>query len=94
MEAKHTPGPWEISRDAVPAGHVQVTVYAETGGRGTRVATVFDREANAALIAAAPDLLAAVEGLCQMSDENTFPGESDNRWKAARAAISKALDRT
>lgn len=56
-----TPGEWATSPDAVLPGHVQITVYAETGGRGTRVATVFESEANAAVIAAAPDLLAACE---------------------------------
>ena len=57
--SKHTPGPWETSRDAVQEGHVQITVYSESDGE--RVATVFQCEANARLIAAAPDLLAALE---------------------------------
>lgn len=56
---RHTPGPWATSRDAVPADHVQVTVYAESDGE--RVATAFRTEANAHLIAAAPALLAALE---------------------------------
>lgn len=55
---KHTPGPWETSKDAVPPGHVQVTVYATTG---LRVATAFESDANANLIAAAPDLLAELK---------------------------------
>jgi hypothetical protein len=59
MKTQHTPGPWATSRDAVPASHVQITVYAES--TGNRVATVFDREANANLIAAGPDLLSALE---------------------------------
>ena len=63
-----TPGEWVTSRDAVPAGHVQITVYAETGGRGTRVATVFDREANATLIAAAPKLLKACKAQHEVID--------------------------
>jgi len=54
VNAKHTPGPWETSKDAVPEGHIQITVYEPTG---RRVATVFETEANARLIAAAPDLL-------------------------------------
>ena len=59
----HTPGPWETSRDAVPDGHTQVTVYAESDGE--RVATAFRNEANARLIAAAPDLLAALDQITQ-----------------------------
>ena len=57
--AKHTPGPWATSHDAVPDHHTQVTVYSE--GSGERVATVFQTEANARLIAAAPELLEACE---------------------------------
>ena len=57
MNTKHTPGPWGISRDAVPKGHVQSTVYAEHSGQ--RVATVFESEANVHLVAAAPELLEA-----------------------------------
>jgi len=60
-EHVHTPGPWETSRDAVPVDHVQTTVYAESDGE--RVATVFRTEANAYLIAAAPELLDALLGL-------------------------------
>lgn len=59
MNSKHTAGPWAVSRDAVPEGHVQNTIYAE--GSGERVATAFLVEENAHLIAAAPDLLAALE---------------------------------
>ena len=50
----YTPGPWETSRDAVPDGHTQITVYAESDGE--RVATAFRSEANAHLIASAPSL--------------------------------------
>ena len=57
IDTKHTPGPWEISRDAVPEGYTQNTVYAERDGE--RVATAFRNDANARLIAAAPDLLEA-----------------------------------
>lgn len=61
MNTKHTPGPWATSRDAVPAGHIQITIYAEASGE--RVATAFLAEENADLIAAAPDLLAACEAV-------------------------------
>lgn len=54
---EYSPAPWETSRDAVPAGHVQITVY---DADGCRVATVFAREANAHLIKASPALLEAL----------------------------------
>jgi hypothetical protein len=50
---------WRQSRDAVPEWHTQITVYDEKDG--SRVATVFQEQAYADLIAAAPDLLGAVE---------------------------------
>lgn len=59
--AKHTPGPWSVSRDGTPEHHYQATVYEGTDGR--RVATVFETEANARLIAQAPCLLMALEEL-------------------------------
>ncbi len=94
---KHTPGPWDFHCDAVPEWAVQTTVYGQTGDR---VAVVFDREANVPLIAAAPDLLAALDGiLWSMEFEQRVNGKLDpNRTtfdfprgiEIARAAIAKA----
>ncbi len=96
----HTPGPWATSRDAVPEGHVQITVYAESTGQ--RVATVFDRKANAPLIAAAPDLLAAAKiglacciawgGKCEAAGESILALESVKQAERIRAAIAKATN--
>lgn len=72
-----TPGPWETSRDAVPEGHVQITVYAESSGE--RVATVFQAEANARLIAAAPAMYEALKNLL------ANPGPRENRRDAVAA---------
>ena len=85
MNTKHTPGPWAISRDAVPAGWVQNTIRAE--GSGERVATAFLAEENAHLIAAAPDLLAALE---QAVRSEMLNKADDMR---ARAAIDQAKGR-
>lgn len=91
---KHTPGSWETSRDAVPDGHVQVTVYSEESGE--RVATVFQTEANARLIAAAPDLLEAARQLVKMLDESAQEWSQDDGGlliltsDPLRAAIAKA----
>lgn len=48
---------WTPSPDAVPEGHVQVTIYDEP--RSERVATVFSSQANVDLVLGAPDLLKA-----------------------------------
>lgn len=61
-EQKHTPGPWE----AGPVSDARIGIYSE---HGYRVATVHDfngyteNEANAFLIAAAPELLAALRAV-------------------------------
>lgn len=89
--ADHTPGPWATSRDAVPAGHVQITVYAE--GTGERVATAFGSEANAHLIAAAPDLLSAAKAILFQVDQGKVL-ERDACITQARDAIAKAEGRS
>ena len=91
--AAHTPGPWETSRDAVPPGHVQITIYAESTGE--RVATAFERNANAKLIAAAPELLSACKGAFQCIDAICHVRKGGEReWHFVRdmlkAAITKA----
>lgn len=93
MNTQHTPGPWDTSRDAVPDGIVQITVC---GTDGKRVATVFGCEANARLIAAAPEMLATLltfvrlcpsaEGLDGWAPKNAF----QIVLHQARNAIDKA----
>lgn len=50
-----------------------------------------EHDANAHLIAAAPDLLAALKALLVLADEHGWGGSAwDDGWIDARAAISKA----
>lgn len=89
----HTPGPWDVSKDAVPDWYTQMTVSAEDG---ERVATVFLSEANARLIAAAPDLLNTLRIVEAHTDRewiDATPGIEKVRvilHDAARDAIVKA----
>ena len=109
-ELKHTPGPWGVcpdpGADCGECGESQEEAFLvgpqmPTGvGVRTGLAVVLvddNAEANAMLMAAAPDLLAA----CQLWDQGFTDGEqfteeqfwkwvNDNR-RAARAAIAKAL---
>jgi len=100
--ATHTPGDW-IACPGNKDGkrHIRIETRGEENGLEP-VATLTgpDREANAALIAAAPDLLAALEALfehCAMVHKHW--GDGCNRdqaaaaEKAARAAIAKATAR-
>lgn len=86
-QAAHTPGPWKVSK---PTGNY---IDAPTGG-SIAALTYGATKADADLIAAAPDLLAVLEG---MDEELSLWGadtiETMNltaRLDAIRAAITKA----
>ena len=91
-KAGHTPGPWGTSRDAVPAGHVQITVYAVA--TGNRVATAFEREGNADLIAAAPEMADALRDIAATLEQHPAASRGNSKVHfalyAARAALDKA----
>ena len=95
MSAKHTPGPWAID-GCVSLGNVDV-IYGS--GRITMMDCendeINDDElfANAALIAAAPDLLAALERaegfISGFEDDDTQEGVTE-MLAAIRAALVNA----
>ena len=77
MVTKHTPGPWWISgKGMIRSGKDQWVARC----------TWQNKEANAALIAAAPDMLAALEKAEQQLDYGQFDVAQD----ILRAAIAKA----
>ena len=87
---QHTPGPWRIGKAVngnwIEAAHAaQPVSIARTFYEGVGAAT---EDANARLIAAAPELLEALEGLLANLTEGDFISET--RIDAARAAIAKA----
>lgn len=101
----HTPGPWRYEKSQISGGFY-ITGSNEYGGMILPIlgrACNFPRnvEANARLIAAAPDLLEALKDWCSQYD-----GWSDAelakranpatiaRYKASRAAIAKAEGRS
>lgn len=98
-ETKHTPGPWRIIINRHP---LDFTIAGSLPGDHYRlqVATVQGlkaSEANAKLIAAAPELLAALVALfenCSMIHkywgENCNSEQAQAAMEAGRAAISKA----
>jgi hypothetical protein len=108
---RHTPGPWTVESVNSEALHDICLDYRIPGaGHPVLIATVFDdenpgrpgdistieAEANARLMAAAPDLLAA----CELWDQGFTEGEQftpeqfrvwvNKNRAAARAAIAKA----
>ena len=95
-EAKHTPGPWEASGNLVRSPMHQ----PEGLPRGVQIVECRDgyflphteeAKANARLIAAAPELLEALERLADAYERLKPPGYPlSDREKQARAAIAKA----
>jgi hypothetical protein len=87
MSTKHTPGPWEV-RNEGSSRWIDI-VQANTGEPWPlpfAACKHFDQEANARLIAAAPDLLEALVDLVAF-----YPLDSaDANVTSARAAIAKA----
>ena len=92
MTAKHTPGPWTMH----PSPHgAEVRSLAKIawcgaaaryGKSGDQIIDAAEARANAHLIAAAPDLLAACEALVRSGSFYDL----DAKMFAARAAIAKA----
>lgn len=84
---QHTPGPWTAFRHGEVRGPNAVTVAAAyTPANEPRGARVPVRQANARLIAAAPDLFVALGALLAAARE----APEDVR-EQARAALAKAL---
>lgn len=91
-EMNHTPGPWKVGK-----AHTDV-IYCDN--QMTRIAfcyadTVDNYEANAKLIAAAPDLLEACRAMVDVSREqnlNSLAMRVDKARLLVEAAIAKATD--
>ena len=83
---KHTPGPWRIeSGPYYRAIRVDFEVIADMRQIGRSF-----NESNARLIAAAPDLLDALENVIESWGLGLLPHEDSEALDQARAAITKA----
>jgi len=82
MSTQHTPGPWEPSRMT----H-DWSVYAENGNGADLCASIKTAE-DAALIAAAPDLLAACEGILPLLQSDL---DALNNWEPEILAVEEAI---
>lgn len=103
---KHTPGPWEKSdRLNGPWWHISAQASGVGPGQGRQaIAAVHGEskrgalaypemfEANARLIAAAPDLLYAVQRLLLAHYSDGITYSSDHPAAEARRAVAKAQD--
>ena len=72
----HTPGPWRVGNPLLGAG--EYPVFADEAPAGLKMPAMADTPANAHLIAAAPDLLAACEdALSRLEDISEFSNGKD-----------------
>lgn len=96
MDTKHTPGPWHVT-----GKHAECEVRyvgVDTSDRHSQqIATLYgfggeQQEANARLIAAAPELLEAIQEIELVATEDTSVLPESPTWKAiekARLALAK-----
>jgi hypothetical protein len=104
--SKHTPGPWKLEHDELHYGSLSIVVAGEKSNKfpGYQMlvnvggfAGVDEQEANASLIASAPELLGALKEIVELADfamryANRDGAEYDveNCLKEARRVIAKA----
>lgn len=84
MQTKHTPGPWELRQSTNGYWFID----HEQGGEGYTLTKLECGEDDARLIAAAPELLVALEACLQRLDSHDE--QSVPECLAALAAIAKA----
>ena len=88
MTSQHTPGPWtyhyepKLNRHVVRAGFAGERGICSTYGAGAKS---YECAANARLIAAAPDLLAALEAVADYWAGGDVPEALDTQMSAAIA---------
>lgn len=97
---KHTTGPWVHHPDdniiTTSAGRLILEWFARSNHKLSGETSIEERDANARLVAAAPDLLEALKGLdeayCRAGSPLTKEERQEDRMRLikARAAIAKA----
>jgi hypothetical protein len=88
--SKHTPGPWIVYEfvDGYDIRAPEAECYVATASDPEAVWGAIGREEDACLIAAAPDLLEALENLLKVHEGEG--GTQHNAVDMARAVIAKA----
>ena len=91
---KHTPVPWVIGehyKTGINSGtkHVAMVNYFESGNAEADVCGE-EHEANVRLIAAAPELLRALEAIIEIGKRDLSNEKYDSYFETARTVISKA----
>lgn len=95
MTTKFTPGPWVRHKHAyccvVADSRVLIANCGQRDSNINREELEIEQDANTQLIAAAPDLYAALESFVNFkSDGNTSVVDDDQLWLKAEQALQKA----
>lgn len=87
-----TAAPWGRSKDAVPPGHTQITIYDEK--TGDRIATVFN-EPDSYLVQASPDMCDALMAAKNYIERLGRPLESGyhEEWREVLGKLNKSLNK-
>ncbi len=98
----HTPGPWKLVWHGNEAYPFPLSVHTEDDDCWIARDGEVSSEANARIIAAAPELLEALEAMMVMADQGPHPRKLNDAliwkendelaWSLARAAIARARD--
>ena len=96
-EAKHTPGPWLTHKEGFSSIYIESRIgggmLQEVASCGPTGEGSDQQEANARLIAAAPELLEALAEIVSAADGEGW-NQLDPSLSKARAAIAKATGGT
>jgi len=91
MESKHTPGPWSVTgNEIIKAKGIPMLLATVNNSEGAKL-NGYDTEANAKLIAAAPELLWSLKQLLSMSEDAPILYKREVRELATKA-IKKATE--
>ncbi len=92
LGCSHTPGPWHVDKLDIctdASGATIAEIYPNGFGPGQRI-TAEEREANALIIAAAPDLLQALEELLAAAERHDSITARAYGFQLAEDAVRKA----
>jgi hypothetical protein len=84
----HTPGPWTKFSNSPESDAIPSVMAQQQNGKGLFYVAQCNVDADARLIASAPDLLAALQAIVDKKGNKWHP--TDPLLQAARAAIEKA----
>lgn len=89
MKTQHTPGPWNVGQDST-AIKASGAIIARTFHWANQYTPIEEGHANAKLIAAAPDLLAALRMVSEIwSHDQTANLHPESPLAIVRAALAK-----